>query len=107
MKTVASLLILSLTSSAALAEATAAGQIASLRVSGYGTEKTVLFESAASNWGIAGCPAAKWAYVRNNIALQEILAVALSAKLSGSTVTFIGECDPDGLHFSTSYIYLN
>jgi hypothetical protein len=85
-------------------EWTSSRPIASLRVDGRTTDTTVYFETQTS-WAAAGCPTAKFVFVRNNSALKEILAVGLAAKASGSTVRFVGNCQ-DSDHFQATYIIL-
>jgi hypothetical protein len=104
-KTLALAALLALSLPAHADEWTGSRPIASMRVDGRTTDTTVYFETQTS-WAAAGCPNAKFVFVHNNSALKEILAVGLTAKTSGATVRFVGNCQ-DSDHFEASYIILD
>ena len=66
------------------------------------------FTSKEGNWSSAGCENAKYVLVDGNTSVveKEILSVALSAKLAGKKVYFLGECHTDLNYYSAHSIWM-
>lgn len=64
------------------------------------------FKTENDLWEADDCPEAVWAYVRPQSidVADQILSVALAAKMSGTKVKFSGECDAGGIYFQADRI---
>ena len=60
--------------------------------------QTTFVRSAGGGWGHTGCPAAQFVNLAavGSASYKEQLAIALTAKASGSKVTARGVCSPNG-----------
>ena len=68
-------------------------KISIIQVNGY--DKYYYFKTENTQWEAPDCPDAVWAYVRTQdvSVADQILSVALAAKMSGKKVQFTGTCD--------------
>lgn len=103
MKQILMILMASLSVSAFSAEVTAFRNIAAVQISASGT---VYFVAKPAGWGAPSCPNATYAHYNkaSNIAAEEFLSLALTAKAAGYLVAFNGDCSADGNYVSVNYI---
>ncbi len=71
----------------------------------YNGNDNISFFRGDQKWGAAGCPNATYVQVKSDVlGRNEILSIALSAKMAAKRVQFWGACDTDTNYFNAFYI---
>jgi len=73
----------------------------------YDVDDNHLWFLGAQKWGATSCPNATYIRVINGtLGLKELLAIALTAKASGQSLRFEGNCFSAD-YFNATYVYLD
>ena len=92
-------------STSVLAEPTNFQKVAKIQFDG---DSGHLYFVGESKWVSENCPSATYVMVRNSVAgRKEIMSIGLSAKMSGTNVSFWGDCSPvNDNYFYAHYIVI-